>query len=158
MLSPQLQFWASLQPSTKLGQMLHRFLINTSSHPALQPLGNSFFYADGEPAMHPMLTQVLQQQWLDPKQRASLHSLVTGLDSFSILSKPRIKPLPFPPVLLGWGKENRTLPVKWAHQIQEWLRADRFWLIDEAGHMPMYEKPAQVNQMLQDFFNIYDQR
>jgi len=36
--------------------------------------------------------------------------------------------------------------------IAEWLAPDQFWLIENAGHMPMYEQPELVNERLEDFF------
>lgn len=152
MLSPHLQFWATLRPHTALGKALHQYLINTASHPGLQHLNNRLIYADSEPNLHPMLSQFAQQQRLDPRLRASLYWLVMGLDSFSVFSEPREKPAGFSPVLLGWGAKNRTLEMKWAEVIAKWLAPDQFWLIEDAGHMPMYEQPELVNEVLEAFF------
>ena len=152
MLNPYLQFWATIRPNTVLGKALHQYMINATSHPDLQHLSTHLIYADGKPNLHPMLNQFIQQQRLDPKLRASLYWLVMGLDSFNIFSQPQQKPAQFSPVLLGWGAQNRTLATRWAEVIAEWLTPDQFWLIENAGHMPMYEQPELVNEMLEVFF------
>ncbi len=152
MLSQQLQFWAMVRPQTSFGKALHQHMINAVSHPDLQHLNNRLIYADSEPRLHPSLRQFVQQQRLDPKLRASLYWLVMGLDSFSVFSEPQEKPADFPPVLLGWGAKNRTLETKWAEVIAKWLSPDKLWLIENAGHMPMYEKPELVNEVLESFF------
>ncbi len=153
MLNPRLQFWAALRPSTALGKILYRHMLNAASHPALQRLSADLLYADGEPDLHPQLSRFVEQQRLDPNLRASLYWLVMGLDSFSIFSQRRERPAQFPPALLGWGAQNRTLDSVWAKVIADWLSPDRFWLIENAGHMPMYEQPEQVNEALEGFFN-----
>jgi len=153
MLNPYLQFWATLRPNTVLGKAFHQYMINATSHPDLQHLNTRLIYADSEPNLHPMLSQFIEQQRLDPKLRASLYWLVMGLDSFNIFSQPQQKPAHFSPVLLGWGAQNRTLATRWAKVIAEWLTPDQFWLIENAGHMPMYEQPELVNEMLEVFFN-----
>ncbi|MBK9209663.1 MAG: alpha/beta hydrolase [Anaerolineales bacterium] len=74
------------------------------------------------------------------------------MDSFNVFSHPGKSPLTFLPVLLGWGAQNRTLTAIWAGFIAEWLSPDQFWLIENAGHMPMYEQPKLVNETLEVFF------
>jgi pimeloyl-ACP methyl ester carboxylesterase len=152
MLNPRLRFWADLRPATALGKAFHQHIINAASYPSLQRLSVDLLYANGEPELHPLIKQFVQQQRLDPKLRASLYWLVMGLDSFSIFSQPRQKPDCFPRVLLGWGAQNRTLAPNWAKVIANWLIPDRFWLIENAGHMPMYEQPDLVNEALEIFF------
>lgn len=152
MLNPNLQFWAALRPRTGLGKVLHQRLINGMGHPLLQSLNRPLIFANGEPELHPMLAHFTKQQLLDPKLQASLYWLVIGLDSFNIFSQPRQRPANFPPVLLGWGAQNRTLAASWSKVIAQWLDPDQFWLIENTGHMPMYEKPALVNERLKSFF------
>ncbi len=155
MLSPHLQYWASLHPRTALGKTLHQYMLDAASHPLLQNLNTSLIYANGEPELPPALIQFSQQQKLNSELRASLYWLVMGLDSFGVFSRPRQKPVRFPPVLLGWGAQNRTLEVKWAKIIAEWLAPDPFLLIENAGHMPMYEQPKLVNEALEVFFQAH---
>lgn len=152
MLSPGLKFWAGMRPSTRLGRWLHRSLLDIASHPMLRKFGSSILYAETEPPLHPKLKEFTQRQRHEPALRNSLYWLAMGLDSFSTFTQPRQKPTSFPPVLLGWGKQNKVLNVRWAHVLAKWLNPDPFWLMDDTGHMPMYEQPEQVNAMLGDFF------
>ena len=152
MLNPSLQFWANVRPNTVVGKAIHQSLLHATSHPDLQYLNSRLIYANNEPTLHPMLSQFIEQQRLDPKLRASLYWLAMGLDSFDMFSQPQQKPASFPPVLLGWGAQNRTLGISWAKVIADWLTPDPFWLIEEAGHMPMYEQPELVNERLESFF------
>jgi len=156
MLNPRLQFWATLRPDTALGRMLHKYMINTASHPNAQKLSSNLIYANREPVLHPMLRQFIKQQQLDSKLRASLYWLVMGLNSYNIFSQPRQRPASFPPVLLGWGAQNRTLDASWSRIVAKWLIPDHDWLIENAGHMPMYEQPELVNEMLKVFFENTD--
>jgi pimeloyl-ACP methyl ester carboxylesterase len=153
MIHPRLQFWSSLRPATSLGKTLHRAIMDATDHPKLQHLGADFLYANGRPELHPMQRRYIQQHHLDPALRASLYWLVMGLDSFSIFSEPREKPACFPPVFLGWGAQNQTLARHWANFIADWLTPQHFHLIENAGHMPMYERPDHVNELLEDFFD-----
>lgn len=155
MLNAQLQFWATLRPSTAFGKALHEYMINIAGHPNLQQLSSHLIYANSNPSFHPMLSRFIQQQRLDPTLRASLFWLVMGLDSFNIFSYPRQRPTYFSPVLLAWGAQNRTLAVKWSKVISEWLIPDQFFLIENAGHLPMYEQPELVNAVLENFFQAY---
>lgn len=153
MLNPRLQFWAGLRPRTGFGKAIHKFMIDAARHPNFQSLNESLIYANGEPKLHPMLEQFVLQQRHDPHLRASLYWLVMGLESFNVFSQPRQRPINFPPTMLGWGKENNTLAPKWASMIAEWLKPDKLLLLEDAGHMPMYEKPEAVNEELDMFIN-----
>jgi pimeloyl-ACP methyl ester carboxylesterase len=152
MLNPRLRFWAAVRPVSSLGRLLHQALMNAASHPNLRRLGDSFLYADHEPELHPMIKRSIQRQDADPRLRPSLYWLVMGLESFRIFSQVRQRPAAFPPVLLAWGEQNKTLDPMWAQLIAGWLAPDRFWLISNAGHLPMYERPELVNQVLASFF------
>ncbi|MBL8102630.1 MAG: alpha/beta hydrolase [Anaerolineales bacterium] len=152
MLNSRLRFWAGLRPATSLGRRFHQFMIDAAGHPALHRLNASLLYAGSEPLLHPDLQQFAEQQRLEPALRASLYWLAMGLDSFGIFTQVREKPCQFPPVLLGWGQQNQVLNVRWADVIAGWLKPDRFWLLENTGHMPMYEQPEQVNAMLGEFF------
>ncbi|HND93511.1 MAG TPA: alpha/beta hydrolase [Anaerolineales bacterium] len=155
MLNPFLRVWSTAQPITAFGVTAHRVMIEAAAHPALRKFGTSLLYADHEPTLHPQLESFLQAQQSDPDLRASLYWLAKGLDSFSIFSQPRQKPVHFPPVLLGWGAKNRTLHPRWADQITDWLKPQEFWLVENAGHMPMYEQPEQVNARLEQFLRVH---
>lgn len=152
MLNPHLQYWAAIRPKTVLGKSLHQSMIDALSHPDLQYLNTHLIYANHIPTLHPTLDQFIKEQRRDSKLRASLYWLAMGLHSFNIFSKPLQKPDHFPPVLLGWGAQNRTLDAKWAKVIADWLTPNQLWLIENTGHMPMYEQPNLVNERLEILF------
>jgi pimeloyl-ACP methyl ester carboxylesterase len=154
MLSPSLRFWAGQNPRTALGKTLHRALIDCAAHPMMRPFHAPLLYARGTPGFHPALREFLDEERHDRRLRPSLHPLVRGLESFGVFSRPRVKPEGFPPVLLGWGKQNRTLDAKWAGVIADWLAPEQLCLIEDAGHMTNYEKPEEVNERLASFWEM----
>ncbi len=55
------------------------------------------------------------------------------------------------PVLLIWGREDQTTPFANSEQARRVLPRAEFHTIDEAGHVPHYERPEIVNPILIDF-------
>jgi pimeloyl-ACP methyl ester carboxylesterase len=154
MLSPGLRFWTDLNPRTALGKTLHRALIDCAAHPMMRRFQDPLLYAAGSPDLHPALREFLVEERRDRGLRPSLYALVRGLKSFNVFSHPREKPGNSPPVLLGWGTQNRTLDVKWAGIIADWLAPERLYLVEKAGHMTNYEKPEEVNERLASFLEM----
>lgn len=152
MLPPLLRFWVTRRPVTAPGRALHQWITNQAAHPLTRRLNDRLIYARGEPGLPPALGEFVRHQRRDANLRASLYGLMMGLESFSVFSHPRERPANFPPVMLGWGLENRTLEMKWAGLIADWLVPDHLRLIENAGHMPMYEQPDLINVLLEDFF------
>ncbi len=158
MLSPRLQFWAGLRPVTALGKRFHQLMVDTASHPVLYPLNAPLLYAGALPELPPALLEFSVQQRREPALRASLYWLAMGLGSFGVFTQTRQKPKGFPPVLLGWGRQNQVLDVSWAEMIAHWLKPERLWLMENTGHMPMHEHPELVNVTLSEFFQAANDR
>ena len=55
------------------------------------------------------------------------------------------------PVLLLWGREDKTVPYDQAREAVASIPHARFHTIEEAGHIPHYEKADEVNPILLDF-------
>ena len=55
-------------------------------------------------------------------------------------------------MLLIWGRADITVPFKTHEQVQTAIPQVQFHPIDEAGHIPNYERPEVVNPLLIDFF------
>jgi pimeloyl-ACP methyl ester carboxylesterase len=55
------------------------------------------------------------------------------------------------PVLLLWGREDRTIPSADIELIQNAIPSAEFHAIDQAGHIPQYECPEVVNPILVEF-------
>jgi pimeloyl-ACP methyl ester carboxylesterase len=151
MLPAPLAFWAGWRPRAQWLRRLHESLFGLFSHPDLQRLGAHRIYAHGQPVFPAALERQVQAERRDPRLRGSMYQLALGLESFNVFTQTRHKPEDFPPVLLGWGAQNRTLEPRWADVIANWLQPEHLWLIPEAGHLPMYEQPAVFNQELDAF-------
>jgi len=55
------------------------------------------------------------------------------------------------PVLIVWGRQDRTIPVRHAYRAAQRLPSAEVVIYDECGHLPMYEKPDDFNRDLVDF-------
>jgi pimeloyl-ACP methyl ester carboxylesterase len=52
------------------------------------------------------------------------------------------------PVLLVWGREDRTVPFAVSDKVRSILPRSEFHAIDDAAHMPHYERPEAVNPVI----------
>lgn len=55
------------------------------------------------------------------------------------------------PVLIAWGRQDRTLPVQHAYRAAQRMPQAELVLYNHCGHLPMYEKAADFNRDLVDF-------
>jgi pimeloyl-ACP methyl ester carboxylesterase len=55
------------------------------------------------------------------------------------------------PVLIIWGRNDRTIPVRHAYRAAKRLTGARLHIFDRCGHMPPYEHAAEFNRLLQEF-------
>ena len=55
------------------------------------------------------------------------------------------------PVLLFWGRGDRTVPVQHSQLLRAAVPNLEFHVIENCGHLPHYEKPDQVNPILLEF-------
>lgn len=55
------------------------------------------------------------------------------------------------PVLLLWGRFDRTIPLAIGEQIHRLLPRADYRIIEDAGHVPHYERPEMVNEMIVEF-------
>ena len=58
------------------------------------------------------------------------------------------------PTLLIWGENDRLLAPSWAGAFSARLRRVTVQTIPGAGHMPMFEKPAEVAEKIEKFLAI----
>lgn len=56
------------------------------------------------------------------------------------------------PVLLIWGREDRTVPFPLNEKVRDAIPRAEFHPIDHCGHIPHYEKPEIVTPLLTAFF------
>ena len=84
-------------------------------------------------------------------QRALLSTLRKGpLNDLSALYQ-QVGKLDIP-VLLVWGKEDQTFPFELSRKAPTIIPQAELLAVDEAGHIPHYERPEQVNPRLVEFF------
>jgi 4,5:9,10-diseco-3-hydroxy-5,9,17-trioxoandrosta-1(10),2-diene-4-oate hydrolase len=55
------------------------------------------------------------------------------------------------PVLIVWGRQDRTIPVSHAYRAAQRLPSAEVVIYDECGHLPMYEKADDFNRDLSGF-------
>ena len=55
------------------------------------------------------------------------------------------------PVLLFWGRNDRTVPFEYNETLRAMLPNVEFHVIEDCGHIPHYEKPGEVNPILLEF-------
>ncbi len=57
------------------------------------------------------------------------------------------------PLLLIWGREDRTLPLEQSRPLLEVVPHARFHVLEGCGHIPHYERPEGVNPLLIEFLS-----
>jgi pimeloyl-ACP methyl ester carboxylesterase len=57
------------------------------------------------------------------------------------------------PVLLFWGRNDRTLPLEQSRDILSAVPRAEFHIIENCGHIPHYERPEEVNTIIQGFLS-----
>jgi pimeloyl-ACP methyl ester carboxylesterase len=55
------------------------------------------------------------------------------------------------PTLLVWGRGDRVVPLADAAVLAELIAGSQTKIIEDAGHVPMLERPTEFNRMLLDF-------
>jgi pimeloyl-ACP methyl ester carboxylesterase len=71
-----------------------------------------------------------------------------AIDNFDL--RDRIQTLK-PPVLLIPGLDDPGLPPEYELEIHQAVPGSRYLKLKNAGHLPMVEKPVEVNQAIDDF-------
>ena len=54
-------------------------------------------------------------------------------------------------VLLVWGREDKAIPLRCGQEMHRILRGSRLEIIDNAGHVPNFERAEEFNQLAVDF-------
>lgn len=65
---------------------------------------------------------------------------------------PRLSRLQ-PPSLFVWGSHDSLVPAAFGRHVRKWLPRAQQLTIDECGHVPQVEYPAETSQLLMDFFD-----
>jgi pimeloyl-ACP methyl ester carboxylesterase len=57
------------------------------------------------------------------------------------------------PTLIVWGRQDRIVPVAGAHEYERLIAGSRKVIFEDTGHVPMVERPAAFNQLLDEFLS-----
>jgi pimeloyl-ACP methyl ester carboxylesterase len=55
------------------------------------------------------------------------------------------------PTLIVWGRNDRIVPVGGAYEYERLITGSRRVIFEDTGHVPMIERPAAFNQLLEEF-------
>ena len=84
-------------------------------------------------------------------KRAILSSIRNGmLDSF--METYRAAGKMDKPVSIFWGRNDITVPFEHSHDLRAAMPNAEFHVIEDCGHIPPYENPAEFNPILLEFF------
>jgi pimeloyl-ACP methyl ester carboxylesterase len=54
------------------------------------------------------------------------------------------------PTLIVWGEHDMLVPVTDAHEFERLIPQSRTVILDDTGHVPMLERPAKFNELLEE--------
>ena len=55
------------------------------------------------------------------------------------------------PTLIVWGGRDSVVPLEVGEAIHREMKTSRLLVIPDAGHVPMWERPAVFNRAVSDF-------
>ncbi|MGH9841737.1 MAG: alpha/beta fold hydrolase [Blastocatellia bacterium] len=84
-------------------------------------------------------------------QMRALYNNLSVFDSFRPIDEFTRPKNGFPPVCLFWGRENFILPATAGEKLCQRLQPDQVEWLDGCGHLPMREKPEEVNRKIEEF-------
>jgi pimeloyl-ACP methyl ester carboxylesterase len=58
------------------------------------------------------------------------------------------------PTLIVWGREDRVVPPQDAQRFERLIAGSRLVWFDDTGHVPMLERPARFNRVVEDFLAL----
>lgn len=62
------------------------------------------------------------------------------------------------PILIVWGREDKGIPLACGQQMHRILKGSRLEIIDNAGHIPNFERPQEFNRLAVEFLHAADAR
>ena len=55
------------------------------------------------------------------------------------------------PTLIIWGRNDMIVPVSGAYEYEQLIPDTRRVILENTGHVPMLERPARFNQLVEEF-------
>jgi pimeloyl-ACP methyl ester carboxylesterase len=98
-------------------------------HPELlsAPIAHELMQGAGTPAFRPALRAIMT------------HRITERLSQIAC------------PTLVVWGEDDHVIPVRDARRFGELIPNARVQILPDTGHVPMIERPARFNTLLEDF-------
>lgn len=132
-----------------VGEYLMAAVMGPIVLPKLQPA--DFYNPDNYPAWEELYKVQMQFRGTGRALLSTIRELVT-LDpeaGYKLLKETNL------PVLLIWGLEDQTIGLDQITILQEILPDLETLYVDQAGHLPHYEKPEVIQPVLLDFLSKY---
>lgn len=103
----------------------------------------------------PELVEAVYDVWQQPgNRRAFLRSLRSNLSLLGVRRWRRhlraASKLALP-VLIVWGRNDRTIPVRYAYSAVKKVGGARLHIFERCGHMPPFERAAEFNRLVTEF-------
>ncbi len=103
----------------------------------------------------PEFVEAVYEHWRRPgNRRAFVTGLRNNISVFGLrrwrhhLKRASIIALP---VMIIWGKNDRTIPVKHAYRAVKRIAGAQLRILDRCGHMAPYEQSQEFNQIVREF-------
>jgi 4,5:9,10-diseco-3-hydroxy-5,9,17-trioxoandrosta-1(10),2-diene-4-oate hydrolase len=105
----------------------------------------------------PELVEAVYRDWKQPgNRRAFLEALRTNVTLFGVrrwrrhLQRASVLALP---VMIIWGKNDQTIPVKHAYRAAKRIAGARLHVFERCGHMPPFEQAPEFNRLVREFLS-----
>lgn len=79
-----------------------------------------------------------------------LWSTLTHIESWERDYAPRLNAVAAPTLII-WGSDDRFVPVAAGQALHRVVPGSRLSILAQAGHLPMWERPDNVNRLITDF-------
>jgi pimeloyl-ACP methyl ester carboxylesterase len=145
----ELPFAVKLLNVPILGEIMLGLLGLLGTRTLLETMLNDF-YSPTQEAKDSFIPRYQEQMRYYGFKRAILSSLRHGMLDEDLLLFRRLGESS-KPVMLVWGREDRTVPFKHSAKFIELVPQTEFHAIDRACHIPHFEKPREINPLLIQF-------
>jgi len=81
-----------------------------------------------------------------------LWSSLTCTDDWESGYAPRLGSVTAP-VLIIWGRDDRFIPLAAGETVHRMIHGSRLTVLPDTGHLPMWERPDEVNQLILEFLS-----
>lgn len=129
---------------------LNSYLMNTVGGKNLKAHNRNYFYQPEKFASyHESYAEQMQyhgykRSILSTMLHVPVKDFESGYEALGKLEKP---------LLLVWGKEDKTFPFTFHETALDLMPEAEFLAVPKAGHLPMYEQPEKVHKKLLEFLS-----